>query len=58
MVWAYDLHLADLYREGKTVAEIQAIAREEWHCHWSQGTISAVLRASGLKPADRGRAEL
>lgn len=44
VIWAYERHIYDLHCEGKTVTEIQRIAREEWRCNWGRQSIKDVLR--------------
>lgn len=56
IIWAYDVHIADLYEnEGKTVAEIRAWLRDDRHINVSEDSIRDVLRSYSLLPPKRSR---
>jgi hypothetical protein len=50
VIWAYEDHICDLYREGKTVAQIRAWLRDDWSLHVGEEAVRAVLQTHRLLP--------
>jgi hypothetical protein len=48
VIWAYEHHVVDLYKDGKTVAEIRAWLLSEYSLSVGENAIRAVLQSRGL----------
>lgn len=55
VIWAWDEHICDLRREGKTVEQIRLWLYEDRKLAVSAASIRDVLRYHGLLPAKRVR---
>ncbi len=48
VIWAYEDHICDLYREGKSMAEIRRWLRDDWSLNVGPNAIRDVLKAHRL----------